>query len=44
MEFKSRLIAKGFEQKHGLDYLEAFTSIVKQMAWKLVFTLATTNK
>jgi hypothetical protein len=32
VEFKSRLVAKGFEQKHSLDYLEAFVSIVKQMA------------
>ena len=38
--FKSRFVAKGFEQLHGLDYIETFASVIKQMAWKLVFALA----
>jgi len=44
IEFKSRLVAKGFEQKYGLDYLESFASVIKQMAWKLLFALAVLNR
>ena len=41
--FKSRFVAKGFEQLYGLDYIETFASVIKQMAWKLVFALAILN-
>jgi len=38
--YKSRYVAKGFEQIYGLNYLETFASVIKQMAWKLVFAIA----
>ena len=41
--FKSRFVAKGFEQIYGLDYLESFASVIKQMAWKLLFAIAILN-
>ena len=41
--FKSRFVAKGFEQLYGLDYLETFAAVIKQMAWKLIFALAILN-
>ncbi|KAK6611374.1 reverse transcriptase domain protein [Botrytis cinerea] len=40
IEFKARYVAKGFEQLYGLDYLNTFASVIKQMAWKLIFALA----
>jgi hypothetical protein len=43
IELKSRFVAKGFEQLYGLDYIETFASVIKQMAWKLVFALALIN-
>ena len=41
--FKSRFIAKGFEQLYGLNYIETYASVIKQIAWKLVFALAMLN-
>ena len=41
--FKSRFVAKGFEQIYRLDYIETFASVIKQIAWKLVFALAILN-
>ena len=38
--FKSRFVAKGFEQLYGLNYIETYASVIKQIAWKLVFALA----
>jgi hypothetical protein len=38
--FKSRFVAKGFEQLYGLNYIETYASATKQIAWKLVFALA----
>ena len=43
IEFKARFVAKGFEQLYGLDYIETFASVIKQMAWKLIFALAVLN-
>ena len=39
-EFKARFVAKGFEQLYGLNYVDTFASVVKQMAWRLIFALA----
>src|SRR5271168_5110705 len=41
--FKFRFITKGFEQLYGLNYLETYASVIKQIAWKLVFALAILN-
>jgi hypothetical protein len=32
IEFKSRFVAKGFEQILGLNYIDSFASVIKQMA------------
>jgi hypothetical protein len=44
VEFKARFVAKGFEQIYGLDYIDTFAAIVKQLAWRLLFALAVLNK
>jgi len=36
-------VAKGFEQLYGLDYIDSYASVIKQIAWKLIFALAITN-
>ena len=43
IEFKARFIAKGFKQILGLNYIDSFASVIKQMAWKLIFALAILN-
>jgi hypothetical protein len=42
-EFKSRFVAKGFEQKFGFNYIDTFASVIKQLAWRLLFALAIIN-
>ena len=42
-EFKARFVAKGFEQLLGLDYIESYASVIRQIAWKLIFALAIIN-
>ncbi|KFY67852.1 hypothetical protein V497_00175, partial [Pseudogymnoascus sp. VKM F-4516 (FW-969)] len=44
IEFKARFVAKGFEQIYGLDYIDTFAAVVKQLAWRLLFALAVLNK
>jgi hypothetical protein len=43
IEFKARFVAKGFEQLYGLDYIDTFASVIKQLAWRLLFALAVLN-
>ena len=32
-----------FKQLYGLNYIDTFASVVKQMAWRLIFGLAVLN-
>ena len=41
--FKARFVAKGYEQLYGLEYIETYAAVIKQMAWKLLFALAILN-
>jgi hypothetical protein len=43
VEFKARFVAKGFEQLYGLDYIDTFAAVIKQLAWRLLFALAVLN-
>jgi len=42
-ELKSRFCAKGFMQLYGLDYVETFAGVIKQLVWRLIFALAIIN-
>ena len=44
IEFKARYVAKGFEQLYGIDYIDTFASVIKQLAWRLLFALALINR
>lgn len=37
---KSRLVARGFEQREGLDYNEAFAPTVKSSLWRVILALS----
>ena len=41
--FKAQFVAKRFEQLYGFEYIKTFANIIKQISWKLLFTLIIIN-
>lgn len=42
-KLKARLVARGFEQMAGVDFLETFSHVVKSATLRIVFSLAATK-
>ena len=42
--YKTRLVAKAFNQRPGLDYNETFSPVIKPVTVRMVLCLATSNK
>lgn len=42
-KLKARLVARGFEQLAGVDYMETFSLVVKFTTIRMIFTLAATR-
>ncbi len=40
-KYKARLVARGFTQEHGIDYIETFAPTVKLSTIRVILTLAT---
>jgi hypothetical protein len=41
--YKAKIVAKGFQQVHGIDYDETFTPVTKMDSIRLVLSIATTK-
>jgi hypothetical protein len=41
--YKVRLVARGFTQQEGMDYLETFSSVVKLATVRLILTIVVTR-
>ena len=38
--YKARWVVQGFRQKYGVDYDQAFASVVKPIAFRVLFAIA----
>ena len=43
-KFKARIIAQGFQQQKGIDFLNIFAPIVRWSTIRIIFVLATKNR
>ena len=41
LSYKARLVARGFEQIYGLNYLTKYAGVIKQQTFKAIFAIAT---
>ena len=40
IKYKARWVAKGFQQKFGVNFTETFSNTVKPMVYRILFALA----
>ncbi|GAA0151179.1 hypothetical protein LIER_09957 [Lithospermum erythrorhizon] len=43
-KYKSRLVAQGFKQRHGIDFDQTFSRVIKHATIRTVLTIAVSNK
>ena len=41
LRYKARQVVKGYLQQYGVDYNQTFTTVVKPMAFRALFAIAT---
>lgn len=42
-KYKARWVAKGFQQKYDIDYIETFSNTIEPMVFRALFALAAFN-